>query len=104
MIVHDLLGAAVSHLQGVSGSTFTVDGVSGSFVGVYNRHSYAEKLSVGGYEEEVDGTLVASKGQFSGVWTPDSGKRLFVQSKAHKVVGIVEDAWSYTFSLTGINR
>jgi hypothetical protein len=104
VIVHDLLAAAVGHLQQVAGSTFTVDGVSGTFTGVYNRHQYSERLSIGGYEEDVDATLIASKDQFEGAWTPVGGKRLFVQSKAHKVLGVTEDEWSFTFTLTGVNK
>jgi hypothetical protein len=104
MIVHDLLASALGNLQSVAGSSFTVDGVAASFTGVYNRHAYSETLSIGGYEETVDGTLIASKAQFEGVWTPNRGKRVFVQEKAHKIVGVAEDAWSYTFSLIGVNK
>lgn len=104
MLAHDLLAQGLTTLQDVAGSTFTVDGVDATFTGVYNRHQYTETAIVGGFEESVDATLLAHKDQFSEVWTPNRCKRLFIQNKAHQVVGVTEDAWSYTLSLVGISK
>jgi hypothetical protein len=99
-----LLGAGLGLLDSLAGIPFVVDGVPGQFHGVFNRHEYQETLMVGGFQEEVDATLVAPKGQFSGVWIPNRGKRLFAQNKAFTIAAVSEDAVSYTFGLKGINR
>lgn len=104
MLIHDLLSGALGHLQEYAGSTFHVDGVATTFTGVFNRHQFASALTVGGYDEDVDATISATKAQFTGLWIPDRGKRLFCQSKAFQIVGVTEDAWSFTLSLKGVNQ
>ena len=104
MIVHDLLSAGLAKLQTVAGDTFRVDGVGTTFTGVFNRHQYDATLIVGGYEEKVDATITATKSQFTGVWVPNRGKRVFCQSKAFQIVGVMEDGWSYSLSLKGVDQ
>ena len=86
-------------------TTFTVDGVTDvTFTGIFNRHQYAERLVIGGFEEDVDGTMVASKPQFTATtWIPNRGKRLCAAGKAFQIVGVTEDTIGYTFSLKGVN-
>jgi hypothetical protein len=99
-----LLGAGLGLLDGLAGIQFVVDGVPGQFHGVFNRHEYQETLMVGGFQEEVDATIVAPKAQFTGVWIPNRGKRLFAQNKAFVIALLAEDAVSFTFGLKGVNR
>lgn len=99
-----LLGAGLGLLDAIAGLSFVVDGIPGQFTGVFNRHEYQETLMAGGFQEEVDATIVAPKAQFAGVWIPNRGKRLFALGKAFQIALVAEDAVSFTFGLKGVHR
>ncbi len=103
-MISAIAAASLRQSQAALPTSFTVDGVDATFTGIYNRHQYTEQLVVGGYAEDVDATMVASKPQFSAhTWIPTRGKRLFAASKAFQIVGVTEDAISYTLALKGVN-
>ena len=84
-------------------SPFTLDGNSKQFTGNFNQYQGSQQIGPGGYEEHVDGILVASKPQFGSV-RPFNGQRLTLGGRRYIAVEIHEDMASWDFILKGVNE
>ena len=84
------------------GESFMLDGGT-SYIGTFNAHEGAQVTAPGGYEQRVDGTMVASKEQF-GTVQPYEGQRLTLGNRRYTVVEVHEDSAAWSLVLKGINE
>jgi len=96
--------AGLRHSQVVAGTPFKVDRVSATFRGIYAGLTEEQKLTLGGFAERIDSTLVCSRAQFEGYWVPTTKDRIFVHNKVFQVSDIKNDEASFTLGLKGLSQ
>ena len=89
--------------EGLWGDTFTIDGRPSYYVGTFNAYDKAQQIGDGGYEENIDATLVASIAQF-GTYTPKNGIRISVAGQRYVAARVIQDSASWAFQLTGQHK
>jgi hypothetical protein len=104
MNFHDQIAAATQYVEAnVWGDPFTIDGDPKTYLGTFNAYDKAQEIGPGGYEENIDATLVASKPQF-GTYRPKNGVGVTVMGQRFKAARVTEDQASWAFQLTGLHR
>lgn len=89
--------------EGVWGDSFTLDGNEATYIGTFNSWKSAQQIGPGGYEQQIDGIMVASKDQF-GTSQPKNGQRMTLGGRRYVIVEPEEDSASWTMALKGINE
>jgi hypothetical protein len=77
--------------------SFTVPGITGTFIGVFDRAAKNEKGQDAGFLPDYDATLVAELDQFPS--EPGVGKNLAIGSDLYRIQRLEVDAIAYTFYL-----
>ena len=96
-ILTDMIdGGRDNILMDVAGEAFTVDGITGSFVGLFADLSNSNDLSGSGLEPFGNGTLAATK---STRWLPKVGQLVNIRSMQYRISGITNDPTHYRLSL-----
>lgn len=86
----DFVSSAFDEASGTFGTvSFTVDGISGTKVGVWDRSTKTEELQGGGFLPGDTPSIDAAKGQFA--TEPQLGRDVTVTGKGNYRIARVED-------------
>jgi len=94
----DFLNSAFDSAAATIGTvSFTVPGITGTFIGVFDRTMKQEKGQDTGFLPDYDATLVAEVDQFPS--EPGVGKNLAIGSVNYRIMAVEVDAITYTLRL-----
>ena len=84
----DLIADGLTAAESAWGTTFTIEGQSGTFTGTFDRHQDSSAPADGGYLDNISATIVASRLQFDvalGI-TDENGVALMTEADAELAI------------------
>lgn len=99
-----LCDTATAHASAVAGRTFKLDGATTLYTGVVDAHRKRTKLAAGGFELQIDATLMAHASQFDGLTLPRTGTRLYCDGHTYTIAELHRDGSGWVFLLQGVNQ
>lgn len=126
----DIIKDGLSAAEDAWGSTFTLNGSSGTFTGTFDRHQDSSAPAEGGYLDQISAVIVCNRLQFDillGIATeagvqivteseaalmienddavfPRVGQKLTHDNRKYLITGREIDASSITITLRSVNR
>jgi hypothetical protein len=102
MSFRDAIDQGRQAMDDAKGDTFTVMGVTGTFVGNFNEVTSDPTLQMGGFLEGITHVCFASRAQFGAA--PAKGQTIIRDGERFKIASISKDPSKYVLNLTGVNR
>ncbi len=98
---HNLLRGAQAALEVLAGSTFTVDGVSGTFTGILDVTTTQKTFGESGMVPDDTARLTIKQGL---AYTPDSGDLITCEGVTWKAVSVKKGRVEYEIELIGVDQ